>query len=415
MAREEKEKEKIDYAELHDMPRASIAEAREQIELSIKTKQRRGCFVLVGESGIGKTQVIEQIAEDHKMRVCTIRTAHYGLMGAGIPSTKSTTPGFFDIVVPSVFPNPGEKAIVLFDELNQGLQHAIAMFFSMLEDGQMFNYKLPEESIVLGTMNPATAQYAVTTIENNAALRRRIKFLYLHADFKGWMKHAKSPRFHGPNSSTVSRGKPCHPDILSYFVAKPTAIYDEGAKNNNKLYCCPAAIETLSADAYALQEAGQNLYSDMALLRYSASIGTARTAELVRHIQDNSTTIDPAVILTDFKKAEPAIRRLIENSMQEILADLDLNVLKILFSTTPPVKKAAANFVEFVQAHSDDMAYAMLTQMKRLAKENNAGDYLKTLMRELQEHPAWSALHMKFDASHRNYESKLKEKGDKTP
>jgi len=415
MAREEKEKEKINYAELHDMPRASIAEARAQIELSIKMKQRRGCFVLVGESGIGKTQIIEQIAQDNDMRICTIRTAHYGLMGAGIPSTKEALPGYFNIVVPSVFPNPGERAIVLFDELNQGLQHAIAMFFSMLEDGQMFNYKLPEESIVLGTMNPATAQYAVTTIENNAALRRRIKFLYLHADFKGWMNHAKSPRFHGPNSSTVSRGKACHPDILSYYTHKPTAIYDEGAKNNNKLYCCPAAIETLSADAYALEAVGEPLYGDMALLRYSASIGTTMTAELVRHVKDNSTTIDPAVVLTDFKKVKPAIKRLIENSMQEILADLDLNVLKILFSTTPPVKKAALNFIEFVEAHSDDMAHAMLTQMKRLAKENNAGDYLKSLMRELQEHPSWSELHLKFDQSHRKYEEKIKDGGKKEP
>jgi hypothetical protein len=101
--------------------------------------------------------------------------------------------------------------------------------------------------------------------------------------------------------------------------------------------------------------------------------------------------------------------------MQEILADLDLNVLKILFSTTPPVKKAALNFIEFVEAHSDDMAHAMLTQMKRLAKENNAGDYLKSLMRELQEHPSWSELHLKFDKSHRSYEEKLKGGEKKEP
>lgn len=411
MARQqENENKKVDYAELHDMPKATISEACEQIELSIEMRQRRGCYVLVGESGIGKTQIIEQIARRRKMRVCTIRTAHYGLMGAGIPSTKQTKPGFFDIVVPSVFPNPDEPSIVLFDELNQGLQHAIAMFFSMLENGEMFNYKLPDESIVIGTMNPATAQYAVTTIENNAALRRRIKFLYIIHDFKGWLKHAESTMFHGPGSSPVSLNKPCHPAILSYFRVKPNNIYDAGARDNNKLYCCPANIETLSADAYALENTGHDLFGDMAALRYSASIGTTMTAELVRHIKDNSTTINPEDVLTNFKKVRSSIKKLIDNSMHEVLAELDQNVLQILFSTTPPVKIAAENFVLFVEAHSKDMATAMLTQLKKVAKDNNAESYLKQLMRELQEHDRWSEIHLKIDGNHRAYEDGLKSK-----
>lgn len=408
--KEEEGKQKVDYSELHDMPKATIAEARAQIELSIKMKQRRGCFVLVGESGIGKTQVVEQIAEDHEMRVCTIRTAHYGLMGAGIPSTKNTEKGFFDIVVPSVFPAPEEKSIVLFDEINQGLQHAIAMFFSLLENGEMFNYKLPEESIVIGTMNPATAQYAVTTIENNAALRRRIKFLFLIPDYKGWLKHAESPRFHGLNSSPVSRGKPCHPQILSYYKAKPNNIYDVAAKDNNKLYCCPAAIETLSADAYALEQIGEPLHSPMAALRYSASIGTTMTAELTRHIADNATTISPMDVLTNFKRVKSSVKRLIDQSMHEILAELDANVMKVMFAQQPPVKETAGNFIAFVEAHTEDLTVAMLSQMKRHARENGAENYLKQLMRELQAFPQWSDLMLRIDDTHRKYEESLKSK-----
>lgn len=81
------EQKKLTYAEKYDIPRSTIAEVKEQILLSWKQKQHRGAICVVGEAGIGKSQIVAQIAEDEGASVYDIRTAHYGLVGTGIPST----------------------------------------------------------------------------------------------------------------------------------------------------------------------------------------------------------------------------------------------------------------------------------------------------------------------------------------
>ena len=124
----EKEQTELSYPERMDIPQVTLAEAKKQILLSLRSKQRRGCFILVGESGLGKTQIFNQIQKEENYNIHPIHTAHWGLMGSGIP--RKAEGGFFDVAVPSIFPKEGEKAILLFDELNQGLKHAISMFNS---------------------------------------------------------------------------------------------------------------------------------------------------------------------------------------------------------------------------------------------------------------------------------------------
>ena len=400
------EKKQTKYSEQLDIPRVTINELKEQIELSLTFNQRRGCIVAVGEAGLGKTQGIGQVCRKMGYRPVFIHTAHYGMMGAGVPQRAEGD--FFRIAVPDNLPKPGEKAVIIFDELNRGNKHSIQMFFTMLEDGRLFNYEIPEDCLVVGAMNPSTQNYTVTDVENEAAMRRRIKFMYVIEDFKGWKEHAASPAFHhgaiGP-----AKDKPCHPLILKFFSDQSKLLYDEKAKSAGKQYACPATVETVSEDAYNIEAQGRHsIYSAFAYARYSASIGTTMTTQLIEFLKDNNVMVGAGDVLARFKKVKSKINQLVSKQMHEPLSDLCGNVLNLMFADQPAIKTTAKNFLQFCSIVPPEMAANMLFQMKEVAGKSKAETYLHDLMLELQEQRGWIDLQVRIDESHRQVDDGLR-------
>ena len=400
------EQTELSYPERLDIPQVTLAEAKEQILLSLRSKQRRGCIILVGESGLGKTQIFGQICKELDYTVNPIHTAHWGLMGSGIP--RKAEGDFFDVAVPSIFPKEGDKAILLFDELNRGLKHAIAQFFTLLEDGSMFNYTLPEDCLVVGTMNPDTAQYAVTNIENEAAIRRRVKFLYIIPNFAGWYDHAVTDVFHSA-SAGPAKDKACHPGILSFIKAHSKMLYDAQARDQGKQYLCPATVETISEDAYNMDASNIALDGNFALVRFASSIGVTAATQMVEHLKDSSVVLAAPDVLHGYnKRAQTAVKRLIKASKQEKLADLTENVLALLFAEKPKVKKVSPCFLNFCQDLPEELLSSMLTQMATTAEMANARPYLDDLMDELQDFEDWVQLQFSLDNNHREVDAGLK-------
>jgi len=402
----------LPYAAKYDIPSLRISEIQEQIKLSWEQKQHRGAICVVGEAGIGKSQIVAQIAKDENASIYDIRTAHYGLVGTGIPSTRDAPEGYFDLLVPSVFPKQGEKAIMLFEEINQGLQHSIAMFFSLVEDRRMFNYVLPDEAIVVALMNPATAQYMVTQIENNAALRRRLKWFYAVESFKDWLNHASSSRFHESDVLALGEPRPCHPEVLNFVTQYPKMLYDKKAQQQNKQYMCPATVQTISLDVYLLEKAGKPINDDFALCRYAASIGMASAQQLVEHLKDNRTAVKAEDVLLNYEeKGQRPVRLLLEKSEHEKITELNLNVLTYLFSLQPEVTQAARNLVLYLADLPNELQVTVLSQLKKYAEENQAIPYLFELTSKVQEHEVWTKIHTQLDDSQIKIEQDLR--GDK--
>jgi hypothetical protein len=398
----------LGYAQLYDIPQVTIAEAQEQLMISWEQRQHRGAFMLVGEAGMGKSQVVHQVARRVEARVCDIRTAHYGLMGAGIPSTKEAKIGFFKTLLPENFPDTTERAMVVFDELNQGLPHAISMFFSLIEDRRMFDYLLPKECMVVGMMNPATDKYQVTSIETNAALRRRLKWLYCIPSFEAWLPHARSDEFHWTDQEALGEPRPCHPDVLAFMETFPKLIYDFDAQRVNKQYMCPATIQTISMDAYALEAAGRSTTDRFAETRYASSVGIGVTKKLVDFMKDRSMTIKPLDVLLRYKKkARPGVRKLVKKNREKLI-ELNGNVLEVLFADRPAVEKVAKNLVPFLADQPDEILTAVHTDLNTLAEQKGADEYLEELMYEIAEYREWGSIHERLTTNARNVTDDLR-------
>jgi hypothetical protein len=411
----EKSKTKEPYADLYNIPRATIAEIKDQIKLSYKYQQHRGVFCIVGESGIGKSQFVDQLAQEENARLVDIRTAQWSALSGGVPSVNDAGDGRFKVLVPDYFPKEGERCIMKFDEINQGAPQAIAMFFSLFEDRNSFNYKLPDDTLVVAQMNPDTANYAVTRIENNAALRRRMKVIYAIFSYKGWLTHAQTKNFHMSDthcSLIPADGAPCHPAILEYFTASPSSVDEAEMRMANKQFTSPAGIQTISMDAYILDAEGKSLVGESAQIRFSSSIGVAATADMIAFLRDSSIIISPMDVITNFKSVAKKVKKLVAEDKNEHLLKNVREVLTILFTKTPDIEVAAANILDYLTLLTNDVALAFLSQMQKYALENNAQQYNTDLSKQFYQYEEWLPLHARLQSADKSVNADLNDDDD---
>lgn len=358
------------YHEKFNIPRIPLAEALWQLDLSIKQNQTRGVWCFISEAGVGKSQGVREVARKHGLRVVDIRTAQYSLMGAGVPQRADETTGHFKIAVPDDFPKKGEKALILFEEVNQGQAHAVSMFFQFLEDRGLFNYLLPDDCIVVALMNPATAGYNVTRLETNHAFNRRLMKAYVYSTFKEWMEHAKRTDFHYSDGLE----KPCHPWVLRFLDADPNRLYTEAERDKNQQFACPATWQTVSLSLYNLEAAGEPLTSARAKTRIAASINSTNAESLTRFIADESVLVAPDKVLADYatdEKLRHRLQRMARSGSGEIDALIE-NLTTRIIDNEPEVTTVVPNFVKFWRDLPLERLNSVMAHFDRALKKNDS-------------------------------------------
>ena len=393
------------YWDKHDMPRVPVSTALNYLKQAIRHKRKRGVITMIGDAGVGKTQGVHQIAREHDYRVKDFRTAQFNLISAGVPQRAEGD--HFKIAVPDDMPREGEKCILLFDEINQGTPQAVSMFFQLLEDRSLYNYRLPDDTIIVALMNPATAEYSVSRIESNAALNRRLKKFYVYSTFADWIAHAKTENFH--HSDGMRRA--CHPIVQRYLSAKPTALYDDKARGLGKQFAAPATWQTVSLDLYMQEADGAALTSDETKFFIGSTVGMTVADDFVTYVMKNETIISATEILTNYRpnsKIRKAVQKELESGGGDI-ARLQEEVPTILMADKPPVEEIADNFALFVSdlaESSPARAEALYTHLRCVALEEAGGqidanrEYMKGLNLKLRHNQNFRAVHELFSKLH---------------
>jgi hypothetical protein len=399
------------YWDKYGIPRVSLTEALWQIELSLTQNQTRGVWCLISEAGEGKSQGIHGIARKHGRRVVDVRTAQLTHIGAGVPQ-RADEDGHFKIAVPDDFPRKGEKAILFFDEFNQGQPHAIALVFKMLEDRGMYGYRLPDDCLVVIGMNPSTSGYNVTKIEGNHAINRRVKKLYVYNEYGAWKKHAQSDDFHHSDGLK----KPCHPWVIKFLNTTPQMLYTVKDRDGNKQFACPATWQTVSLDLHNLEEAGVPLTDDRVVTRLAASINSVNAEQLVSYIRNNEVRIAPDEILNKYKKGSRLRDRVLQ-LQKEAGGDfprLVETVALTIFNDKPAPDDIAEQLVQFWHDMPPELGQAFYQQLGAAAKDGTGGTskdniaYMTKLTIALQSSPLWDEINEAINSAHDSFERGLK-------
>lgn len=402
------------YWDKYAIPRVTLTNAIGHVERHIKHGHTRGVICLISEAGEGKSQSIHQLARKYDRRVVDIRTSQFSLIGAGVPQ-RADESGHFRIAVPADYPRKGERAILLFDEINQGQQHAISMFFKLLEDRGIYDYELPDDCVIIALMNPSTAGYNVSKIETNPAITRRLKKFYVYNTFGDWKRFAQSEHFH--SGDALLKGKPCHSMVVKFLSASPNLLYDAKSRDSNKSFACPATWQTVSADLYLLELDKKSISDEFAEEMIGAIINTVTAKSLVEYIRNNEILISPEEVLAKYKGKSKLRERVLE--MQSQPGGDYIRLVEALaghiFSEKPRPEEIAPQLARFWADMPAEQAGAFYDMCGTAAKqygEQEGVKYMMKLTTELQADPLWEKLNAIINNAHDSYEKDLLGEGN---
>lgn len=297
--------------------------------------------MLVGESGVGKTESVRQVAQELGYRFINIRLGQLADAGdiTGLPEfveidgVKCTA-----FMQPNFFPKTGEKAIVFFDEINRCHPDLLQSVFQAAEkDGGIGEYKFdfsldPEtgipNTIRVGACNPPTDDYVLHDITDKAFVNR-FAYVKFEPTAKEFLDYAETQGF-----SALSR---------AFLQDQATMLEDEGQYYSLD-FIKPTRRTWLAADKL-LESKEINLPNDV---RREVALGMIGVAALTAR-ESFAKNFDHVL------KAEDVL-----NDFEAIKSRLDVNRLDLISNTNDEIVKEIAKD-NFTRNNTDNLMKYILT------------------------------------------------------
>lgn len=193
----------------------------------------RVTICLRGQQGIGKTQVIKQVCDEHGWKYRVL----YGAQAAvedlmGLPKIQpvldaNKNPVLDEYQMPvtyTTFAKPvllpdEEKTVFVLEELNRApleVQQAVLQLFT---DRKIGSHTLPDNIILMVSINPANEAYM--TQDMDPVLLNRMCTIDIEADRRDFISYAIRKQFHDDVVAYI--GNLNEADLKYHFAAKPSS------------------------------------------------------------------------------------------------------------------------------------------------------------------------------------------------
>lgn len=174
---------------------AQIKAVRKAVQEGTSPKELRSLkrpIFLLGDRGIGKTQTIEQIAEEVGLPLHVFRLAECSVID--IAGMRKVLDDGQIIDIPPAFPLD-EPIILFFDELNRQLDPEVRnAVFRLLEEGKVRNWSLHPETVIIVAGNPPNENYT-DVVELDSAMIDRFTLLEVRFDKKEFISFIKENKW----------------------------------------------------------------------------------------------------------------------------------------------------------------------------------------------------------------------------
>lgn len=203
-----------------NLPPLSIATARAGLlEQFADPVLRRRATMLWGPRGVGKSSVVRQVAEHHRVPLVDLRLTTIepvDLRGAIFADdTRRRTVWFPPEFLPDADGGGADAAGILFlDELTAADPRLQASAYSLILDRHVGRYRLPEGWMVVAAGNASFQDDGVHDM--SAALADRMFHFNVHPSIDAFLEHA------------IERG--FAPEVMAYLRVRPDRLDDSAAQ-----------------------------------------------------------------------------------------------------------------------------------------------------------------------------------------
>lgn len=243
----------------------NIKEAKEQIKKTVKIYLQKDEYdeycipyvrqrpvFLIGAPGIGKTAIMEQIAQELDIGIISYSMSHHTRQSAlGLPFiTHQEYDGKqFDIseytmseIIATIYKMMDmtgvREGILFLDEINCVSETLAPTMLQFLQMKRFGTHNMPEGWIIVTAGNPP--QYNRSVREFDVATMDRLKIIDVEPDYKAWREYA------------TTRG--IHAAVLSYLDIRKHDFYMIESSVKGKNYVTARGWEDLSAMLYMYED-----------------------------------------------------------------------------------------------------------------------------------------------------------------
>ena len=243
----------------------NINQAKEYIKNSIQIYLKKDEFgdyripvvrqrpvFLLGAPGIGKTAIMEQIAQELSIALVSYSMTHHTRQSAlGLPFIKHKTyEGMeYDVseytmseIIASIYQTMEEsgvkEGILFLDEINCVSETLAPSMLQFLQYKVFGKHKVPEGWVIVTAGNPP--EYNKSVKEFDVVTMDRLKVLSVEADYQTWRKYATDQNI--------------HPAILNFLEIKKEYFYHMETGIKGRTYVTARGWEDLSEILYMYEE-----------------------------------------------------------------------------------------------------------------------------------------------------------------
>jgi len=316
--------------------KTAASEVQRFLEHAIHTNERsesqgrkKSPICIWGKHGIGKTQLVENIAETQDYKFAYIAPAQFEEMGdlVGMPRVID---GVTKFQAPDWVPTEEGPGILLIDDANRADDRILRGIMQLLQNYELISWKLPKKWQIVLTANPDGGDYSVTPMDD--AMLTRMMHITMDFDVKEWAKWAEE-------NSVDQRG-------INFVLTYPEMVTGERTTPRTlvQFFESISGIDDLSKDMGLVQMLADSCLDSNTVASFMAFINN-NLSKLVTPEQIVNTTNFPADVLDHLKSI------VMKGTLRvDILATLCTRLVNYLvINSVKPNKEQLTNIKSFIK------------------------------------------------------------------